>query len=167
MLSSSHGAAAAAAHVQKGTLFLTSGLRGGLKRSRRMNKYARFTCIYMFSSVGKSFLVFFFPFSVIFMSSPGGQETGGQETHPGLIVQTFPFHHLLKCPETDTDVLHHLHFKCVQGAPGCQAAPSEAGSAARGWDQTPIRGQLGPSSSCGKRSTTRQQQDKETQPRPV
>lgn len=46
MLSSSHSTAAAVHVEKKLTLFLASGLRGRLKRSRRMNKYADVICIY-------------------------------------------------------------------------------------------------------------------------
>lgn len=46
VLSSSHSTAAAVHVEKKLTLFLASGLRGRLKRSRRMNKYADVICIY-------------------------------------------------------------------------------------------------------------------------
>lgn len=123
--SSSHSAAA----PEKQTLFLASGLREGLKRSWRMNKCTHYMHIqYMFSSAGKRG---FFFFLVIFISSPGKQKD--KKPTAGWLFKPSLLRHLFKFPETDTDVLHHLHFKCVWVSP-------EAGSTARGCDQTSITG---------------------------
>lgn len=91
---------------------------------------ARITCIYStcFHQLAKG--VFFF-FLVIFISSPGKQKD--KKPTAGWLFKPSLLRHLFKFPETDTDVLHHLHFKCVWVSP-------EAGSTARGCDQTSITG---------------------------
>lgn len=76
----------------------------------------------------------FLPFWVIFCFSPGKQDTQ---------VWTSPAH----ISWNRYDVLHHVYVKCVRAAPRWQVAPSEAGSeagsAARVWEQASITGPVG------------------------
>lgn len=76
----------------------------------------------------------FLPFWVISCFSPGKQDTQ---------IWTSP----AQISWNRHDVLHHVYIKCVRVAPWCQVAPSEAGSeagsAARVWEQASITGPVG------------------------